>query len=85
MSCSRCCGLMVTDNLMDFDGTAGHMWVRVLRCMNCGHLQDPIMEQNRRNMPAPRPIPVLVAVGDDADYHDDEVHLGIESIVAQAA
>ncbi len=53
--------------------------------MNCGHVHDPVMEQNRRSMQAPRPTPVLVAVGDEADYHDDEVHLGIESIVAQAA
>ncbi len=74
MSCSRCCGLMVKDNLMDFDGTSGHMWVSAMRCMNCGHVHDPVMEQNRRS-----------PVGDEADYHDDEVHLGIESIVAQAA
>ncbi|MCC6141835.1 MAG: hypothetical protein IT389_14590 [Nitrospira sp.] len=85
MSCSRCCGLMVADNLMDFDGTSGHMWACALRCMNCGHLHDPVIEQNRRRMQASRLAPVLVAVGDDADYHDDEVHLGIESIVAQAA
>jgi hypothetical protein len=76
---------MVKDNLMDFDGTYGHMWMSAMRCMNCGHVHDPVMEQNRRNAQAARPTPVLVAVGDEADYHDDEVHLGIESIVAQAA
>lgn len=85
MSCSRCSGLMVNDNLMDFEGTSGHMWMRAMRCMNCGHVHDPVMEENRRAAQARRPTPVLVAAGDEADYHDDEVHLGIESIVAQAA
>lgn len=83
MSCTRCCGLMVKDNLMDFDGTSGHTWMSAMRCMNCGHVHDPVMEQNRRAALARRPA--LVAVGCEADYDDDEVHLGIESIVAEAA
>lgn len=85
MTCTRCCGLMVKDNLMDFDGTSGHMWMNAMRCMNCGHLQDPVMEQNRRTLRTAQPAPVLVAVGGEDDYHDEEVHLGIESIVAEAA
>ena len=76
---------MVKDNLMDFDGTSGHNWMSTMRCMNCGHVHDPVMEQNRRTAQARRPTMALVAVGGEADYDDDEVHLGIESIVAEAA
>lgn len=56
-----------------------------MRCMNCGHVHDPVMEQNRRSAQAGRPTPVLVAAGGEADYGDDEVHLGVESMVADAA
>ena len=49
MSCSRCCGLMVKDNLMDFDGTSGHMWMSAMRCMNCGHVHDPVNVQVGRH------------------------------------
>lgn len=84
MTCSRCCGLMVKDNLMDFEGTSGHTWMSAMRCMNCGHMQDPIMEQNRRRAQAKRPTALLVAAGGETDY-DDDLHLGLESIVAKAA
>jgi len=47
MSCSRCQGLMIQDHLMDFDGTIGHMWANGYRCMNCGNVHDPVIEQHR--------------------------------------
>ena len=47
MSCSRCQGLMIRDHFMDFDGTIGHMWANGYRCMNCGNVHDPIIEQHR--------------------------------------
>lgn len=47
MSCSRCQGLMVRDHFLDFDGTTGHMWANGYRCMNCGNVHDPIIEQHR--------------------------------------
>ena len=37
MSCPSCHGLMVEDHFYDFAGTAGFMWMRGWRCMNCGH------------------------------------------------
>lgn len=48
MSCSRCQGLMIRDHFMDFDGTIGHMWIHGYRCMNCGNMHDPVIEQHRR-------------------------------------
>ncbi len=47
MSCSRCHGLMVRDHFLDFDGTIGHMWANGYRCMNCGNVHDPVIEQHR--------------------------------------
>lgn len=47
MSCSRCRGLMVREHFMDFDGTIGHMWANGYRCMNCGNVHDPVIEQHR--------------------------------------
>jgi hypothetical protein len=57
MNCSRCHGLMVKEHFLDFDGTIGHMWAGGHRCMNCGNVHDPVIEQHRlartQQMPAP--------------------------------
>jgi uncharacterized Zn finger protein len=81
MNCSRCSGLMVEDHFLDFEGTTGYMWMTGFRCMNCGHVYDPVIEQNRQ---AQRDK-VLVLPSGEPDYHDEEVHLGAESIIARAA
>lgn len=81
MNCSRCSGLMVEDHFLDFEGTTGYMWMTGFRCMNCGHVYDPVIEQNRQ---AQREK-VLVLPSGEPDYHDEEVHLGAESIIARAA
>jgi uncharacterized Zn finger protein len=81
MHCTRCRGLMVQDHFMDFEGTSGYMWARSWRCMNCGHVHDPIIEQNRRT----RPQPVTAVAATEPDYEDEEVHLGRESYLARVA
>lgn len=80
MNCTRCTGLMVQDHFMDFEGTFGYTWARSWRCMNCGHVDDPVIEVNRR---VQQEKPVLVT--SEPDYHDEEVHLGRESHLAHAA
>lgn len=85
MSCSRCCGLMVKDHFMDYDGTTGHTWMSAWRCMNCGHVHDEMIDRNRRAARTQVPVPEPVLAGGEPDYRDDEVHLGAESIVALAA
>ena len=52
MHCVRCHGLMVRTHMMDFDGTSGHMWTASWRCMNCGHVDDDVVQHNRRVMSA---------------------------------
>ena len=47
MKCRRCQGLMAEDQLFDFEGTQGFMWMKGWRCMNCGHAADPLIEANR--------------------------------------
>jgi len=48
MDCVRCQGLMVEDQFFDLQGAQGFMWMKGWRCMNCGHVVDPIIEANRR-------------------------------------
>jgi hypothetical protein len=47
MNCSRCQGLMVTDNLIDMRESFLPMWMRGLRCVACGNVVDPLIAHNR--------------------------------------
>lgn len=47
MNCSRCDGFMVREHFLDFDGTIGHTRASGHRCMNCGNVQDPVIEHHR--------------------------------------
>lgn len=47
MNCSRCHGLMVTDNLIDMRESFLPMWMRGLRCVACGNIVDPLIAHNR--------------------------------------
>ena len=81
MNCSRCQGLMLEEHLLDMEGAFGEMWTTSLRCMNCGHVHDPVMEQNRLT----RHKKVMALPSGEPDYQDDEVHLGVEAIIRKAA
>ena len=77
MTCSRCLGLMVEDQFLDFQGAFGEMWTTGLRCVNCGHVLDAVIEQNRST----RQEKVLVLPSGEPDEQDDEVHPGSESFI----
>jgi hypothetical protein len=47
MNCSRCHGLMVSDNLIDIQESFLPMWMRGLRCIACGNVVDPLIVRNR--------------------------------------
>ena len=81
MKCTRCQGLMVQDQLFDFDGPYGHLWATSSRCLNCGHMNDPVVEANRLSQSLK---PVVVSRG-EPDYQDAEVYLGAESFLRHAA
>jgi hypothetical protein len=72
---------MVKDHFMDFEGTMGHMWMTGWRCMNCGHVYDPMIERNRLLAQAEMRVPA----SSEPDYDDEEVHLGAESLTTHAA
>lgn len=80
MNCSRCRGLMIEDQFLDMQSQYGQMWARSLRCVNCGYVHDPTIEQHR----LARPEKVAELPGGEPDYQDDEVHLGAESIIGRA-
>ena len=81
MDCSRCRGLMVEDHFLDFEGGFREMWTASWRCMNCGHVHDAVIEQNR----LARQERVLMLPSSEPDYQDEEVHLGAESFIRHAA
>ena len=81
MNCSRCQGLMIEEHFLDMEGAFGEMWTTSLRCMNCGHVHDSVIEQHR----LARQEKVAAHPSDEPDDQDDEVHLGAESIIRRAA
>ena len=48
MTCRRCEGCMTRDHFLDLQESGGEWWMEGWRCINCGHVFDPIVEQNRR-------------------------------------
>lgn len=81
MNCSRCHGLMIREHFLDFEGTCGHMWALGYRCMNCGNVHDPIIEQHR----LAQAQPALVLASNEADYKEDEPPTEVHPIIMRAA
>lgn len=52
MCCARCMGLLVTDWCYDLENS-GEYYVKVLRCVQCGHRIDPTIIQNQIRRPVP--------------------------------
>ena len=80
MKCMRCQGLMVADHFLDLQGTGGLMWMEGWRCMNCGHVVDPLIEANRRLGAAA----LLALAHQEPGDEDEDVHLGAETITRYA-
>jgi uncharacterized Zn finger protein len=47
MTCTRCQGCMAKDHFLDLFESSEDMWMTGWRCLNCGHVYDPVMERNR--------------------------------------
>ncbi|MDK2741384.1 MAG: hypothetical protein H8K03_14340 [Nitrospira sp.] len=47
MKCTRCCGLMIVDHLLDMQESYLPMWMRAHRCVTCGNIVDPVIQHNR--------------------------------------
>jgi len=48
MTCRRCQGCMARDHFLDLQESGGEWWTEGWRCINCGHVFDPVVERNRR-------------------------------------
>jgi uncharacterized Zn finger protein len=81
MNCKGCQGLMVKDQLLDFEGTYGQMWATSWRCVNCGRVHDSVIEQNR----LVRQRKVLVLPSGEPDDRDGEAYLEAMFRVRRAA
>ena len=81
MHCSRCYSLMAKDHLLVFEGATGRMWMDGNRCMNCGHVHESPIQQYHLS----RREPVSAHPRNEPDYQGEDVHLGAESFVMQAA
>ena len=46
--CSRCGGLMVTEQCFDLLSDSGYLDFLARRCVQCGELIDPVILQHRR-------------------------------------
>ena len=47
MTCSRCQGLMVGDDLIDLQESYVPMWMCGWRCVACGNIVDPLIQRHR--------------------------------------
>lgn len=47
MQCERCDGLMVADSLIDIQESSIPMWMKGSRCVSCGNIVDPLIQQHR--------------------------------------
>lgn len=48
MSCTRCQGLMLEEQMIDMEAGYGEMWSCSWRCFNCGHRDDTVMQYHRQ-------------------------------------
>ena len=48
MSCTRCQGLMLEEDMIDMEADYGEMWSRSSRCVNCGHRDDAVLRHHRQ-------------------------------------
>lgn len=81
MTCTRCQGLMVDDQLFDMEGAYGEMWTTSRRCLNCGEVQDAVIAQHRRLQ---RAQVVRLSRG-ESDQREDDVDRESEACVRLAA
>lgn len=47
MECTRCDGLMVSDDLIDMQESSMSMWMKGWRCVSCGNIIDPLIQRHR--------------------------------------
>lgn len=69
MKCARCLGFMVEDRFLVFEGPCREMSATSWRCVDCGRIDNAVVEENRRA----------------SEKKALEVHLGVEPSSNNAA
>jgi hypothetical protein len=57
------------------------MWANGYRCMNCGNVHDPVIEQHRHA----KSQPALVLASNEANHEEDKLNAEVHSVVMRAA
>ncbi len=60
MECPRCQGTMVVDHFVDL-ATSGEIWMPGWRCLMCGEIVDPLIEDNRQQQRQGQEGPVEIS------------------------
>ncbi|MBX3325184.1 MAG: hypothetical protein U0223_07580 [Nitrospira sp.] len=71
MTCTRCQGLMLEEQMLDMEAAYGEMWSISSRCVNCGHRHDAVIQQHRQAYLRPVAISQTVAVSVAFDLPSD--------------
>ena len=53
MRCKRCNGLMSAETVFNCAEGTSHGWLPIFRCINCGHVEDEVIMDNRFYRRAP--------------------------------
>jgi hypothetical protein len=66
---------MARDHFLDLQESGGEWWLEGWRCINCGHVFDPVLEKNRRmHAAALASIEVQPALSLQPAVEDDAAH-----------
>lgn len=73
MTCTRCEGLMVSDDLLDLQESFHPMRLEGHRCLSCGNVVDPLIQRHR--MMQNSPLRLVAAPSQEKPFLFDLVKL----------
>lgn len=71
MTCTRCQGLMLEEQMIDMEAAYGEMWSLSSRCVNCGYRHDAVIQHHRQAHACPVAVSQTVAVSAAMDLSWD--------------
>lgn len=71
MTCTRCQGLMLEEQMIDMEAAYGEMWSLSSRCVNCGHRLDAVIQQHHQAYLRPVAVAQTVAVSETSAFSRD--------------
>ena len=71
MTCTRCQGFMLKEQMIDMEAAYGEMWSVSSRCVNCGHRHDAVIQHHRQASARPVAVSQTVEVSEAVDLSWD--------------